>query len=99
MKKAIVLILLATASMQALAQKTAGSSAPPALTAIKNADLKKDLFELAGDAFRGRRAGSLDEMRTAVWVAQRAKEAGLEPAGEDGTYFQFFNLLRKPDQI
>ena len=95
MKKAIALLLLAGASMQALAQKTAVPSGPPALNAIKDIDLKKDLFELAGDAFRGRKAGSLDEMRAAVWVAQRAKEAGLEPAGEDGTYFQFFNLLRK----
>ena len=95
MKKGIALILLAGATMQALAQKTATSFAPPALTAIKYTDLKRDLFELAGDAFRGRKAGSLDEMRAAVWVAQRAQEAGLEPAGKDGTYFQFFNLLRK----
>jgi hypothetical protein len=27
-------------------------------------------------------------------VAQKAREAGLKPAGEDGTYFQFFNLKR-----
>ncbi len=67
---------------------------PPALSAIKTTDLKNDIFELAGDAFRGRRAGTLDEMRGAVWVAQKAKEAGLKPAGEDGTYFQFFNIHR-----
>lgn len=67
---------------------------PPALTSIKTADLKRDIFELAGDAFRGRRAGSLDEMRAAVWVAQKAQEAGLKPAGDDGTYFQFFNINR-----
>jgi hypothetical protein len=24
----------------------------------------------------------------------KAREAGLKPAGEDGTYFQFFNLKR-----
>jgi hypothetical protein len=67
---------------------------PPALAAIKEADLKKDIFELAGDAFRGRRAGTPDEMRAAVWVAQKAQEAGLKPAGDDGTYFQFFNIRR-----
>lgn len=67
---------------------------PPALSAIKEADLKKDIFELAGDAFRGRRGGTLDEMRAAVWVAQKAHEAGLKPAGDDGTYFQFFNIHR-----
>jgi hypothetical protein len=44
---------------------------------------------------RGRRAGTLDELRAAAWVAQRAQEAGLQPAGDDGTYFQFFNLKRQ----
>ncbi len=67
---------------------------PPALSAIKEADLKRDIFELAGDAFRGRRAGTEDEMRAAAWVAQKAQEAGLKPAGDDGTYFQFFNMRR-----
>ncbi|OAQ38227.1 hypothetical protein A5893_15635 [Pedobacter psychrophilus] len=67
---------------------------PPALSSIKTADLNRDIFDLAGDAFRGRRAGSLDEMRAAVWVAQKAQEAGLKPAGDDGTYFQFFNINR-----
>ncbi|HLM68779.1 MAG TPA: M28 family peptidase, partial [Longimicrobium sp.] len=36
----------------------------------------------------------LDEMRASVWVAERAREAGLLPAGDDGTYFQFFPLRR-----
>jgi hypothetical protein len=95
MKKTITLILLVCCAGQLLAQKTSVTARPPGLAAIKEADLKKDIFELAGDAFRGRRAGSLDEMRAAAWVAQHAQAAGLDPAGEDGTYFQFFNILRK----
>ena len=67
---------------------------PPALSAIKETDLKRDIFELAGDSFRGRRAGTEDEMRAAAWVAHKAQEAGLKPAGDDGTYFQFFNMRR-----
>jgi hypothetical protein len=43
---------------------------------------------------RGRVAGTLDEMRAAVWVADRARAAGLQPAGDDGTYFQFFPMHR-----
>jgi hypothetical protein len=95
MKKAITLLLLMCSAGQLLAQKNNVSVRPPALAAIKEADLKRDIFELAGDAFRGRRAGSLDEMRAAAWVAQRAQAAGLEPAADDGTYFQFFNILRR----
>ncbi|SNR51470.1 M28 family metallopeptidase [Hymenobacter mucosus] len=56
--------------------------------------MKRDLFALADDNFRGRRAGTADELRAAIWVAERAREAGLEPAGDDGTYFQFYPLHR-----
>ena len=61
---------------------------------IREADLKADLFTLAGDAMRGREGGTLDELTASVWVAKRAREAGLEPAGDNGTYFQFFPLER-----
>ena len=43
---------------------------------------------------RGREAGTLDEMRASMWVAKAAREAGLEPAGDDGTYFQFWPMRR-----
>lgn len=66
----------------------------PELSKIKETDLKKDLYDLASDAFRGRRAGTIDELRSAVWVAEKARQAGLKPAGEDGSYFQFYNLER-----
>jgi hypothetical protein len=65
---------------------------PPALDAITEAELRRDVFAMASDSMRGREAGELDEMRASVWVAERAREAGLLPAGDDGTYFQFFPL-------
>ena len=43
---------------------------------------------------RGREAGTLDELRASAWLAERARAAGLEPAGEDGTYFQFWPMRR-----
>jgi hypothetical protein len=67
---------------------------PPAMEAITEADLRRDVFAMASDEMRGREAGELDEMRASVWVAERAREAGLLPAGDDGTYFQFFPLRR-----
>src|SRR5687768_11858680 len=73
---------------------TDAASAPPALERITEADLRRDLFTMAGDEMRGREGGTLDEMRASVWVADRAREAGLEPAGDDGTYFQFFPVGR-----
>lgn len=64
------------------------------ISAIKEADLKRDLYAMAGDHFRGRESGTLDEMKVSVWLAEQAGAAGLKPAGDDGTYFQFFNLIR-----
>jgi len=72
----------------------AAAGAPPALDAIDTARLRADLFALAGDAMRGREAGTLDELRASGWVAERAREAGLEPAGDDGTYFQWWPMRR-----
>ena len=66
----------------------------PGVDLIREADVRRDLFALAGDAMRGREAGTIDELRASGWVAERAREAGLEPAGEDGTYFQWFTLRR-----
>src|ERR1700748_3392283 len=99
-----ILIALAILSLSANAQtppaKTQPSPAktqtqtPPALSAIRQQDIKTDIFAMAGDHFRGREAGTLDELKVAAWVADKAKEAGLRPGGDDGTYFQFFSMWR-----
>ncbi|MBS1567121.1 MAG: M28 family peptidase [Bacteroidetes bacterium] len=67
---------------------------PKGPAAIREADIKSDLFAMAADHFRGREAGTLDELKVSMWLADRAKAAGLEPAGDDGTYFQFFSMKR-----
>src|SRR5687767_12700645 len=64
------------------------------LDRIKESEIKADLFALAGDEMRGREAGTLDELRASAWIAERARAAGLEPAGQDGTYFQWWNMRR-----
>jgi hypothetical protein len=61
---------------------------------IRQSDLKADLFTLASDAMRGREAGTLDELSASMWIAERARQIGLKPAGDNGTYFQFFPLER-----
>ena len=66
----------------------------PALDAIRESDLRRDMFAMAGDAMRGREAGTLDEMRATGWVAEQARAAGLQPAGDDGTFFQWWPMRR-----
>ncbi|HTL09154.1 MAG TPA: hypothetical protein VL307_12875, partial [Chitinophagaceae bacterium] len=66
----------------------------PGLAAITEEGLKKDLYALAGDHFRGREAGTLDELKAAMWWADLLRKEGLQPAGDDHTYFQFFSMWR-----
>ena len=53
-----VLVLLAVAGIAA--------QRPDPFDRIREADITRDLFALAGDAMRGREAGTLDEMKAAV---------------------------------
>lgn len=95
MKKLVLLFVVAAVSTGG-ASTGSGLGAPraDAIDRIREADLKADLFMLAGDEMRGREGGTLDEMAASMWLAERARQAGLQPAGDHGTYFQFFPLER-----
>ncbi len=94
----LALVAAVTACAGAAAGRRGGPSAPgeapPALGAITEAELRADLFYMASDSMRGREAGTLDELRASAWVADRARAAGLEPAGDDGTYFLYWPRRR-----
>ncbi|MFD3002055.1 M28 family peptidase [Pontibacter toksunensis] len=86
--------VLAMACTKSPSSTSPAASTEPAFSYIKEAELREDLFTLSSDDMRGKRAGTVDELRAAAWVAEQARKAGLEPAGEDGTYFQFFPVSR-----
>ena len=86
---AAFLLPLASVESQSPAPKP-----PAAIAAIREADLKRDLYILAGDAMRGREAGTLDEMRATVWVADEMEKIGLAPMGDMGSWFQWFSMRR-----
>ncbi len=70
------------------------STGTNAESAIREADIKRDVFALAGDHYRGREAGTLDELKASVWLADQMRAIGAQPAGDDGTYFQWFSMQR-----
>ena len=53
-------------------------------------DLYEHVSFLASDKLAGRMTGSEGEKLAGEYIAARFKEAGLEPLGDDGTYFQAF---------
>ena len=71
------------ATSPAARQSTAGTS-----IAITPADLRTRLYIFADDSMRGRAAGTADNLRGAAYIEREAKRLGLEPGGENGTYFQ-----------
>src|ERR1043165_1847309 len=84
-----VLVSVVLAFATPLAAQT---TPPPAIKTIREADLRRDMEAMAGDALRGREAGTIDEMRASIWVADQMRKNGLEPMGDGGTYFQWWNM-------
>ncbi|MDQ3278828.1 MAG: peptidase M28, partial [Bacteroidota bacterium] len=66
----------------------------PGLSLLKKEEIKKDLYTLADARFRGRSAGTLDELKASAWLGEEFRKIGLKPAGDHGTYFQFFTIWR-----
>lgn len=86
-KNLLYLLLMLTNSLSA-------QNTPPGLNLIRTEDLKKDLYAFADGRFKGRSAGTIDELRASDWLANQYRAIGLKPAGDDGTYFQYFTLWR-----
>ncbi len=70
------------------------AQAPPGLDLVKESELKKDVYEICDPIFRGRGGGTVDELNASVWLAEKFRSIGIKPAGDNGTYFQYFNLWR-----
>jgi peptidase M28-like protein/PDZ domain-containing protein len=63
-----------------------------ALVTITVDDLKDDEAWLASDDRQGRCAGEASCDEAAEWIADQFEEDGLEPAGDDHTFFQRFEF-------
>jgi hypothetical protein len=66
----------------------------PLVSPITEKDLKTDMYQMAADQFWGREAGTLDELKVSMWFADKMKATGMKPAGDNGTFFQFFDMYR-----
>src|SRR5205085_8199631 len=69
------------------------TTAVSAATAAVDADRLLDHIKfLASDDLKGRADGSPELERAAEYIAQQFKDIGLKPGGDDGTWFQPFEL-------
>jgi len=89
-----VLALVATAGL-ALTPPPAPTVAPSsaALDAVSAARFRRDVEFLADDSLEGRRAGTEGYDAAARYAAAELQKLGLEPAGDDDTFFQAVPLI------
>jgi len=64
----------------------------PFNSSITESSLSDDLYFLASPEMRGRLVGSPEIATASEWIADRFGTLGLEPAGDDGSYYQDFDL-------
>lgn len=91
---AFLALPLAAAPFGARAQTSSTPRPPAAYSLIKEPDLERDMYALAADAMRGREAGTVDEMRASMWLAEEMRKIGLQPGGTDGSWFQWWDMRR-----
>lgn len=101
LSRAAIALIAVAACTNTPATTPAPATAPAAAgvhggaAAITAADLRARLYAYADDSMRGRQAGTIDNIRSTGWIAEQVKRIGLQPAGDNGTYFQDVPLIRR----
>jgi len=86
-------ILLLGSTASAVGEDPISDELPPPEPRITRAELEHHVRFLAADELRGRRTGSPEAVRAARYLARALERAGLEPAGDDGTFLQAVPLV------
>jgi Zn-dependent M28 family amino/carboxypeptidase len=87
-----VALTVGTSPAQHLPVKRQAKPTRPAITAE---DLMSRLYAYADDSLGGRASGTPQHDKATAIIAEWARQAGLKPMGDSGTYFQPVPLLRR----
>ncbi|MEQ1757640.1 MAG: M28 family peptidase [Vicinamibacterales bacterium] len=87
----VLFAALVAACLALVLPVSAQSPGPPA--AISTADLRNWLSFIASDTAQGRQIFTEGAGVAAAYIADELKALGVEPAGEDGTFFQTVKVL------
>lgn len=86
-RRALAVAVIACSTTLAAQQPRA-----PMIESITQADLRSDLFFVAGDAMRGRLTDTNENRATADYIRARFERAGLKPAAGN-SLFHNYNLM------
>ena len=99
---AALVVLAATGAAQSAPTPSAGRAplplkrAPtPTTAAITSTDLMSRIYAYADDSMLGRAAGTESNLKATAMIAAELKRLGLQPAGDNGTYFQEVMLVQR----
>lgn len=67
----------------------------PTTGPITVADLMTRLYRIADDSMGGRPTGSEGHLKVTQYIADELRRLGLQPAGDNGTYFQDIGMTRR----
>ena len=88
MRKAIVALLVMAPAVNAQSTLPLKYSGKPTTPAITAADLMTRLYIFADDSMMGRETGTKGHLMSTAYIANEVKRFGLEPGGDNGTFFQ-----------
>ena len=99
---ALLVLPAACTMVQTSGDEFGGETAEPRIVtpeqvarrAIDAGDARDHVRFLASDEMRGRNTPSPELEHAAAWIAERFRQAGLRPAGDDGGFLQFWPFER-----
>jgi Peptidase family M28 len=89
MRRLFLLLLLFSLLLKA---QTIDPASKAGYTSINTANLKINLSVLASDSLEGRETSYPGQKKAARYIASIFKKLNLKPVGDDGTYFQHFDV-------
>ena len=92
----LILIIGLTSALNLYSQELFVDKNQPAILEIMHSISSHNLFhhvkELASDKYRGRLTGTEGYDKAAAWLANELEAGGIDPKGDNGSYFQVFDI-------
>lgn len=92
MKKILCFLYAALISISVSAQDEFESELLKQFHSINSEEMMSWVEKLCSPEFNGRLTGTPEYMASAEWVAGKFREWGIKPAGDNGTFFQYFEM-------
>jgi hypothetical protein len=90
--KYFLIAFLLTLTCIVYSQDETGAKLLKQLHTITSEEMMSWVQKLCSPEFNGRLTGTPEFVASARWVADRLKEWGIKPGGDNGSYFQWFDL-------